>query len=82
MIKKIFYITVLFLFLFQIIFSVIYSNDIVSENQFLSDANKKINQLNLENQNLNIKYLNLISLPVLEEYAKSKNYQPINKIIK
>jgi len=80
--KKIIYIIVFCLFLFQIVFSIIYSNTIVSENQSLSSSGKKLNQLILDNQSLNNKYLKLISLPVLEEYAKSKNYQPITKIIK
>jgi len=80
--QKIIYIITFLLFLVQVFFSIYYSNSIVIENQTISEYQKKLNQLELDNQTLKIKYLDLTSLTILEQYANSKNYIPIKNILK
>ena len=80
--KKIIYIITFLLFLLQVFFSIYYSNSIVIENQTISEYQKKLNQLELDNQTFKIKYLELTSLSILEQYANSKNYIPIKNILK
>lgn len=80
--QKIIYIITFLLFLVQVFFSIYYSNSIVIENQTISEYQKKLNQLELDNQTFKIKYLELTSLSILEQYANSKNYIPIKNILK
>mgnify|MGYP001321751903 CR=1 FL=1 len=80
--QKIIYIITFLLFLLQVFFSIYYSNSIVIENQTISEYQKKLNQLELDNQTFKIKYLELTSLSILEQYANSKNYIPIKNILK
>jgi Ca2+/Na+ antiporter len=80
--QKIIYIITFILFLLQVAFSIYYSNSIVAENQTISEYQKEFNQLQLDNQSLKIKFLDLSSLSVLEQYAASKSYTPIKNILK
>jgi len=80
--QKILFITTFTLFLFQVCFSIYYSNTIVVQNLTLATSKKTLNQLLLDNQNLKSHFFHITSLKTLEEYAQSKTYQPIINSLK
>lgn len=82
MIQKIILTFTILSFVGQIIFSFLYSSEMITQNQTLSDNQIKLKQLEESNNLLENSYFQLISPQKLDEYAQSQNYQTITKHLK
>jgi len=69
-------------FIGQIVFSFLYSSEMITQNQILTDNQKKVKVLEEENNLLENNYFNLISPQKLDEYVKANNYQSIKNHLK
>jgi cell division protein FtsB len=64
-------------FIGQIVFSFLYSSEMITQNQLLSDNQKQIKLLEENNNILENNYFNLTSPQIIDEFTKSNNYQYI-----
>jgi len=81
-IKKIILTFTILAFIGQIVFSFLYSSEMVTQNQLLANNKKKIKILEEENNLLENNYFILISPQKLDEYIKANNYQSITNYLK
>lgn len=82
MIQKIILTFAIIAFLGQIVFSFLYSSEMITQNQVLSNNKKIITSLEEENNILENKYFNFVSPQKLDEYATTYNYQIIKQYLK
>ncbi len=79
--EKTYFFIIIFVFLFQIVFSFFYSSQMVNQNNLLNQNLKKIKILEQENRILKIKSSNLYSINNIYSQLSSSSATPIKNII-
>jgi hypothetical protein len=75
-IKNLLVLLLAFSVLTQIFFSIYYSSEIINQNNNYTNLLEKVNNLEVNNQNLKTRLATETSLNKLNLYLKGKNYQP------
>lgn len=63
-----------------LIFYIFQVNFLTKETYLIQNHEKKLNQLSLENENLEINFSKLNSLENIEKYIQSQNFEKISKV--
>ena len=81
MIKNIIYVSVLTLFLTQILFSFFFSQEIINQNNTINKNSKTLTDLQNNYQQLQKKYLQITELSTLKTKIDALGLQPITKTL-